>query len=97
MIFADVMKHSRPHLEQILLAMAKALEHDGDDAEEAGARSDGIDMCAPALSCSAQADSVCTAPKSILKKPGLQSWWLSAGESDGAGLKSQVLLVLKTA
>lgn len=102
MIFADVMQHSRPNLEQILLAMAKALdrkiEHDSysDDAKEAVDRSQGIDMCEPALCCSAQAASVFTSPTSSLKRQVLQSWWLSAGESDSARLKSEVLIVVKT-
>lgn len=87
------MKHSRPHLEQILSVMNQALEHHASEQDDppllapAGA--------ARAVSGGRSASRAAKVPGNVALTPALQSWWLSAGESGGSGLKSEVLLVLK--
>lgn len=101
LIFADVMKHSRPHLEQILSVMNQALEQDISEQEDPplpeaarAARGERSPSCA--AKCPGRVASTRDQHVSLPKRqPVLRSWWLSAGESDGAGLKSEVLLVLK--
>ena len=87
------MKHSRPHLQQILSVMNQALEHHP-------SAQDDPPLLAPAgaareLSGERSASRAAKVAGKVAFTPGLQSWWLSAGESDGSGLKSEVLLVLK--
>ena len=97
------MKHSRPHLEQILSVMNQALEQDVSEQEDPSLPEtyERTPLQTPLQTpCKklghARVASTRAQQASLPKRqPTLRSWWLSAGESDGAGLKSEVLLVLK--